>query len=68
MDDLQRDAAGIGALADPVRRQLYRFVCSQAEAVSRDQAAEAVGIPAIRRNFIWTGWPPRACWTATMPG
>ncbi|BBZ14233.1 helix-turn-helix transcriptional regulator [Mycobacterium branderi] len=51
MDDLQRDAAGIGALADPVRRQLYRFVCSQAEAVSRDQAAEAVGIPRHQAKF-----------------
>ncbi|GBE65909.1 transcriptional regulator [Mycobacterium sp. MFM001] len=51
MDDLQRDAAGIGALADPVRRQLYRFVCSQAEPVSRDQAAEAVGIARHQAKF-----------------
>lgn len=41
---LERGAAGIGALADPVRRQLYEFVCSQPAPVSRDQAADAVGI------------------------
>ncbi|ORV15445.1 helix-turn-helix transcriptional regulator [Mycobacterium celatum] len=51
MDDLQRDAAGIGTLADPVRRQLYRFVCSQPEPVSRDQAAEAVGIARHQAKF-----------------
>lgn len=51
MDDLQRDVAGIGALADPVRRQLYRFVCSQPEPVSRDQAAEAVGIARHQVKF-----------------
>jgi predicted ArsR family transcriptional regulator len=42
---------GIGVLADPVRRQLYRFVCSQAEPVSRDQAAEAVGIARHQAKF-----------------
>jgi predicted ArsR family transcriptional regulator len=41
----------IGVLADPVRRQLYRFVCSQAEPVSRDQAAEAVGIARHQAKF-----------------
>lgn len=51
MDSLQRDAAGIGALADPVRRQLYEFVCSQAEPVSRDQAAEGVGVARHQAKF-----------------
>lgn len=50
-DALERDAAGIGALADPVRRQLYRFVCSQPGLVSRDQAADAVGIPHHQAKF-----------------
>lgn len=50
-DPLERDAAGIGALADPVRHQLYQFVCSQPAPVSRDQAADAVGIPRHQAKF-----------------
>jgi predicted ArsR family transcriptional regulator len=50
-DDLERDAAGIGALADPVRRRLYDFVCAQPAPVSRDQAADAVGIPHHQAKF-----------------
>lgn len=52
MDDgLERDAAGIGALADPVRLRLYRFVCAQPGPVSREQAADAVGIPHHQAKF-----------------
>lgn len=51
MDDLERDAAGIGALADPVRRDLYQYVCSQPGPVGRDQAAEAVGIARHQAKF-----------------
>lgn len=51
MDSLERDAAGIGALADPVRHQLYQFVCAQPAPVSRDQAAEAVGIAHHQAKF-----------------
>jgi predicted ArsR family transcriptional regulator len=50
-DAMERDAAGIGALADPVRRQLYQFVCAQPAPVSRDQAADAVGIPHHQAKF-----------------
>ena len=50
-DALGRDAAGIGALADPVRRQLYQFACAQPAPVSRDQAADAVGIPHHQAKF-----------------
>lgn len=50
-DALERDAAGIGALADPVRRRLYEFVCAQPAPVSRDQAADAVGIPHHQAKF-----------------
>ena len=51
MDGLGHDAAGIGALADPVRHQLYQFVCSQPGPVGRDQAAEAVGIARHQAKF-----------------
>jgi predicted ArsR family transcriptional regulator len=42
---------GIGALADPVRYELYRFVCGQPEPVSRDQAASALRIPRHQAKF-----------------
>ncbi len=51
MDGLRRDAAGIGALADPLRHQLYRFICSQPAPVSRDQAADALGIARHQAKF-----------------
>lgn len=51
MGSLARHAAGIGTLADPIRRQLYEFVCSQPAPVSRDQAAEAVGVPRHQAKF-----------------
>jgi predicted ArsR family transcriptional regulator len=51
MDGLRRDVAGIGALADPVRHQLYQFVCSQPWPVSRDEAADAVGIARHQAKF-----------------
>jgi len=43
--------AGIGALAEPVRRGLYRYVAAQPDAVSRDQAAEAAGVPRHTAKF-----------------
>jgi predicted ArsR family transcriptional regulator len=46
-----RNVTGIGVLADSVRRELYRFVCSQNEPVSRDQAARAVGIARHKAKF-----------------
>ena len=51
MRDVDRAVAGIGSLADPVRRQLYRYVCAQPEPVSRDQAAEAVGVARHQAKF-----------------
>ncbi|MDQ0374857.1 helix-turn-helix transcriptional regulator [Cellulomonas humilata] len=45
------DAERVGALADPVRLALYRFVCAQAEPVSRDHAAEGVGVPRHQARF-----------------
>lgn len=39
------DIAGVAALAEPVRLDLYRFVGGQPGPVGRDEAATAVGVP-----------------------
>ena len=46
MDPLRhdRDLVAIGLLREPVRRALYQHVAAQAGEVSRDQAAQAVGV------------------------
>jgi predicted ArsR family transcriptional regulator len=44
-DDFAENVAGIAALAEPVRRDLYRYVVAQGDPVSRDQAAAGVGVP-----------------------
>ncbi len=41
----------VGALADPIRRRLYRFVSGQSDAVSREQAADAVDVPRHTAKF-----------------
>lgn len=41
---LPRDVETIAALREPARRALYQFVARQQSAVSRDQAAEALGL------------------------
>jgi predicted ArsR family transcriptional regulator len=46
-----RDITGLGALADPVRRELYDFVCAQVGGVSRDHAAKAVGVARHQAKF-----------------
>lgn len=51
MADFFERVAGIGALAEPVRRDLYLYVCSQPGAVSRDEAADAVGIAHHKAKF-----------------
>jgi predicted ArsR family transcriptional regulator len=50
-DDLDRDIAGIGALADPARRSLYLYVAAQPEPVGREDAAVAVGLPLHSAKF-----------------
>ncbi|EME55359.1 putative transcriptional regulator [Rhodococcus ruber BKS 20-38] len=50
-DEFAEQAAGIGALADPVRRSLYRYVVAQAGAVGREEAAAAVGVPVHTAKF-----------------
>ena len=49
--DIQTQAAGIGSLAEPVRRALYEYVVAQPEPVGREQAASAVGVPSHKAIF-----------------
>src|SRR5262249_8272059 len=42
--DMDRDIERVALLGDPARRALYMYVTRQADYVSRDQAAAAVGI------------------------
>lgn len=46
-----RDATGIGALSDPLRRRLYLFVCAQPHPVSRELAAEALELAPHQAKF-----------------
>ena len=43
-DAVERQLTGLSGLADPVRRALYRHVADCGTAVTRDDAARAVGI------------------------
>jgi len=45
------DYAAVAALADPLRRRLYRYVVAQADAVGREQAAEGAGVPLHTARF-----------------
>lgn len=49
--DITARASSIGTLADATRRALYEHVAAQSEPVSRDAAAEAVGVPAHMARF-----------------
>ena len=42
--DLDARIAGVSSLAEPQRRALYRFVIIRGDAVSKDEAAEAMGV------------------------
>jgi predicted ArsR family transcriptional regulator len=50
-DDLAARVAGVAALADPVRRDLYLYVSTQPAPVSRDQASDALGIARHTAKF-----------------
>jgi hypothetical protein len=50
-DELAEQVAGVGALVEPARRELYLYVGSQREAVSRERAATAVGVPLHSAKF-----------------
>ncbi|WP_109510513.1 helix-turn-helix transcriptional regulator [Nocardioides speluncae] len=49
--DIETQAAGIGALAEPIRRALYEYVVAQGEPVGREQAAAAVDLPGHKAIF-----------------
>jgi predicted ArsR family transcriptional regulator len=48
---LEAQAAGIGSLAEPVRRALYEYVVAQSRPVGREEAAVAVDVPGHKANF-----------------
>ena len=50
-DDLARRVRGVGALADPARLDLYRLVAAADDAVGREQAATALGLPLHQVRF-----------------
>jgi predicted ArsR family transcriptional regulator len=50
-DDLADRVAGIAALADAIRRDLYLYVSAHPAPVSRDQAADALGIARDTAKF-----------------
>jgi predicted ArsR family transcriptional regulator len=50
-DDFADRVAGVAALAEPARRELYLYVVGQEEPVSRDQAAAGVGVPRHTAKF-----------------
>jgi predicted ArsR family transcriptional regulator len=43
-DDFEDRIAGVASLAEPQRRALYRFVVEKGDAVSKDEAAAALGV------------------------
>ena len=45
------DLAGVAALAEPVRRQLYDVVAGADAAVSREQAAHSAGVAVHTAKF-----------------
>jgi predicted ArsR family transcriptional regulator len=50
-EELEQQVAAVGALAEPVRWALYRFVAGSAEPVSREQASAAVDLPLHTAKF-----------------
>ncbi len=50
-EDFDTGVASIAALAEPLRRALYRFVVAQADPVSRDQAAAGTGLARHAAKF-----------------
>jgi predicted ArsR family transcriptional regulator len=51
MDEHLADVVGIAALADPLRRRLYRYVARSTDPVGREAAADAVGIAVHTAKF-----------------
>ncbi|MGY2876718.1 putative ArsR family transcriptional regulator [Marmoricola sp. URHA0025 HA25] len=51
MTDPLDDVAELAALAEPLRRRLYRHVARSADPVGREQAAAALGVPVHTAKF-----------------
>jgi predicted ArsR family transcriptional regulator len=51
MDDPLEDVAALAALAEPVRRRLYRYVSRSGEPVGREEAAAALDVPVHTAKF-----------------
>lgn len=49
--DLGSEAASVGALADPTRRELYEYVVRRRDPVGREEAAGALGLAAHTAKF-----------------
>jgi predicted ArsR family transcriptional regulator len=50
-DDFAERVAGVAALDDPIRRELYFYVRAQSAPVSRDQASDALGMARHTAKF-----------------
>jgi predicted ArsR family transcriptional regulator len=50
-EDLAGQVAGVAALADPIRRELYLYVSAQPTPISRDQASDGLGIARHTAKF-----------------
>jgi predicted ArsR family transcriptional regulator len=50
-EDFARRVAGVAALAEPARRDLYLYVVASPDAVGRDEAAAGVGVPRHTAKF-----------------
>jgi predicted ArsR family transcriptional regulator len=50
-EDLAGQVAGVAALADPIRRDLFLYVSAQPAPTSRDQASDALGIARHTAKF-----------------
>jgi predicted ArsR family transcriptional regulator len=50
-EDFAQRVAGVAALDDPIRRELYLYVSAQSAPVSRDQASDALGIARHTAKF-----------------
>src|SRR3954452_18464354 len=51
MDEPMDDVVGLAALADPLRRRLYRYVARSATPVGREEAARAVEVAVHTAKF-----------------
>ena len=51
MSDSLDDVVDLAALAEPLRRRLYRYVARSTEPVGREEAADALGVPVHTVKF-----------------